>query len=122
MLVCRGSHRSRAFARLRASYGASEVGGDGAASGWFSDDGRDVAAAVGPGAVDWRTSDLRAGDAVVLALDTLHMTLANKTDRIRVSCDTRWQAEGEPRDDRLKVWLRRGGEAPAPGGGAARIM
>lgn len=36
--VCRGSHRLRAFDRLR-DYSASRVGADGTRSGWLSDDG-----------------------------------------------------------------------------------
>ena len=36
--VCRGSHRLRAFERLRA-YASSRVGADGTRSGWLSDDG-----------------------------------------------------------------------------------
>ena len=40
--VCRGSHRLRAFERLRA-YASSRVGADGTRSGWLSDDGADAA-------------------------------------------------------------------------------
>ena len=40
--VCRGSHRLRAFERLRA-YASSRVGADGTRSGWLSDDGAGVA-------------------------------------------------------------------------------
>ena len=34
LLVCHGSHRLRAFAPLRATYGASSVGRDGTSSGY----------------------------------------------------------------------------------------
>ena len=46
---------------------------------------------AGKYAVDWCTTNFKAGDAVVLAIDTFHMSATNCTDRIRVSCDTRWQ-------------------------------
>ena len=42
-------------------------------------------------AVDWRTTNFEAGDVVALSLDVIHMTAANCTDSIRLSCDTRWQ-------------------------------
>lgn len=47
---------------------------------------------MGHYAVDWRGADLRAGDAIVLALDTYHMTARNLTREARLSCDTRWCA------------------------------
>ncbi len=47
---------------------------------------------MGRYAVDWRGADLRAGDAIVLALDTYHMTACNLTREARLSCDTRWCA------------------------------
>ncbi|KAK3264342.1 hypothetical protein CYMTET_26921 [Cymbomonas tetramitiformis] len=103
-MVCRGSHRSRAFGPLRASYGASEVGQDGTRSGWLSSDGSSIQHAVGKYAVDWRTTDYAAGDLVVLGLNTLHMSAQNCTDHIRTSCDTRWQLGSERTDPRLKVW------------------
>jgi hypothetical protein len=38
LMAARCSHRSEAFAHLRATYGASQVGGDGTRSGWLTDD------------------------------------------------------------------------------------
>jgi len=40
----------------------------------------------------------------------LHMSASNETrpPRIRLSCDTRWQPAGEPRDPRLAVWRSAG--------------
>ena len=47
--------------------------------------------------VEWLTTDFEPGDVVFLGLDTLHMTAANATDELRISCDTRWRhAGGEP--------------------------
>ena len=109
--VCRGSHRLRAFGGVRASYGRSAVGRDGTRSGWLTDDGAKVGALVGnPHAVDWRTADMRAGDVVVLHADVLHMSAANVSGRLRLSCDTRWQLGAAPRDP----CLRDASPTPAP--------
>ncbi|KAK9839538.1 hypothetical protein WJX81_008260 [Elliptochloris bilobata] len=102
-LVCRGSHRLRAFDRLR-GYAASRVGSDGTRSGWLSGDGSVLASVVGRYAVDWRTAPLRAGDVVVLGLDTYHMTACNVSSEARLSCDTRWQPAGDPRHPPLRDW------------------
>ena len=53
---------------------------------------------VGRYAVDWRTAPLRAGDVVVLGVNTYHMTARNVTSEARLSCDTRWCAP-------LWLWL-----------------
>ena len=63
-------------------------------------------------AIDWRTCDFRSGDVVLLALDVVHMSLANVSGeesgvpRARVSVDTRWQPEGDDPDPRVRVWRR----------------
>ncbi|KAL3131169.1 hypothetical protein ABBQ38_000473 [Trebouxia sp. C0009 RCD-2024] len=104
MMVCRGSHRMRSFAKLKAGYGQSQVGADGTQSGWYSDNGADLAHMINPHAVDWRTTDFKAGDIVVLSMEVVHMTACNVSGRIRLSCDTRWQPSEDARDPRLTVW------------------
>ena len=60
-----------------------------------------AAAAVGKGGDHvWVTEDFRMGDAVILPMDTLHMSTTNTTDRYRISCDTRWQPVADPHDER----------------------
>ena len=49
-----------------------------------------LASVVGPYAADWRAAPLRAGDAVVLGVNTYHMTARNLSGEARLSCDTRW--------------------------------
>lgn len=104
LLVARGSHRLRAFTRLRGGYGTSEVGDDGTRSGWLADDGRFLDGPAAASTVDWRIADVAAGDIIVLGLDVLHMSAANCTDLVRLSCDTRWQPAAAARDPRLTVW------------------
>lgn len=43
-----------------------QVGKDGTQSGWYSDNGADLAHMISPHAVDWRTTNFQAGDIVVL--------------------------------------------------------
>ncbi|KAA6426637.1 MAG: hypothetical protein FRX49_03747 [Trebouxia sp. A1-2] len=104
MMVCRGSHRMRSFAKLKAGYGQTQVGKDGTQSGWYSDNGADLAHMISPHAVDWRSTDFQPGDIVVLGMEVVHMTACNVSGQIRLSCDTRWQPAGDARDPRLSVW------------------
>ena len=81
IMVARGSHRSKEFKNFRETYGRSNVGADGANSGWATDDasalpgllrktnGRGNGSAKGNGSspdVDWRTADFDPGDVVAL--------------------------------------------------------
>lgn len=144
LLVCRGSHRLRAFAQLRERYFASQIQADGTHSGWISDDGSKLDALLPPGAkADWcgcrehhkphlreltvrdnlvlkplvgwpccefdcgacrRYADFKAGDAVVLRVDLIHMSANNVTGDLRLSADTRWQQHDAPRDARIAQW------------------
>lgn len=55
-------------------------------------------------------ADFKAGDAVVLRTDVIHMSANNVTGDLRISCDTRWQPAGEPRDARIAQWRGPDGE------------
>lgn len=49
----------------------------------------------------WLTSPrFEMGDVLVFTLGTVHASLDNQTDRVRMSADVRWQREGEAMDDR----------------------
>lgn len=102
---------------IRSSYGKSEVGKDGTRSGWLTDNGQDVEAWVhkvsgssgsaSEAAPRWFTADFKAGDVILLRLDVLHMSAANRSNCLRISCDTRWLPADELRDPRLAVWNKR---------------
>ncbi len=111
LLVAAASHRLRSFAAVRERYLSAPLGADGTASGWLCRDAADVAAHLPRGAAppDWRAADVGAGDVVILRMDCLHMTARNVSDRIRTSCDTRWQPAGEARDGRITHWRDRCG-------------
>ena len=91
-----GSHRHPAFARIRETYGRMDVDRD-QANGWFTHDPDELSALSGQG---WATTDFRAGDAVFFGMHLLHGSLANGSDRIRLSSDTRYQRADEPIDPR----------------------
>ncbi len=62
----------------------------------------------------WLTTDYRMGDLLTFSMFTIHASLDNQTDRIRLSTDTRYQSADEPADPR---WV---GEQPIAHGVAGR--
>lgn len=106
LVVVEGSHR---FADVAARYRGIDVDRD-SLPGSFPEDA--VAFARGRGA-RLLTADFRAGDVLLFDMFTLHGSCDNRTggNRVRLSCDVRWQRAGEPRDDR---WF--GNPPPGHGG------
>ena len=107
LLIAHGSNRLTAFSRLRDAYLHAPLGADGTSSGWLcaSAAGLDAhMAAAGQDPPQWHGGDVYAGDVVVLAPTTWHMTVPNATKQLRISCDTRWQAASGKRDARLTAW------------------
>jgi hypothetical protein len=62
----------------------------------------------------WLTTEFRAGDLLTFSMYTLHASLDNQTDHVRLSTDTRYQLASEPADER---WS---GEEPTGHGEAVR--
>lgn len=60
----------------------------------------------------WLSCDYAAGDVVVLSVDVVHMTLKNVSaqNRLRISCDTRWQPLSEPSKSALHQMPARSSE------------
>ncbi len=48
----------------------------------------------------WLTTDYRAGDLLVFSIFTVHCGLDNNADRLRLSCDSRYQPVSQPADPR----------------------
>jgi hypothetical protein len=88
-----GSHR---FERIRETYGKMDVDRDHVA-GWFSSDPIDMVDRYGG---RWGTAEFQAGDVLVFGMYTMHGSLDNRSDRYRISCDTRYQPADEPVDER----------------------
>ena len=57
----------------------------------------------------WLTADYKIGDVLIFTIRTVHASLDNGSDRIRLSADTRYQRASDPADERWIV---------APDGGA----
>ncbi|MEM7533492.1 MAG: phytanoyl-CoA dioxygenase family protein [Chloroflexota bacterium] len=65
----------------------------------------------------WLTTDYQLGDLLIFSMYTMHASMDNQTDRLRLSTDTRYQLASEPIDER---WI---GEEPiAHGLGAKKGM
>ena len=62
----------------------------------------------------WLTTDYQLGDLLVFGMYTMHASMDNHTNRVRLSTDTRYQLASEPVDER---WI---GEEPIAHGPAAK--
>lgn len=62
----------------------------------------------------WLSTEFQMGDLLTFQMDTVHASLDNHTDFIRLSTDTRYQLSSEPVDDR---WV---GENPLAHGTAGK--
>lgn len=96
--VLEGGHRAAGgLSRFQETYGSCDIEAEGLeGTGWFTEDPTEVEALGGR----WVTADFRAGDILIFRLQTPHMSTRNNTNRVRLSCDTRWQPSDEPTDPR----------------------
>lgn len=62
----------------------------------------------------WLTAEYRMGDVLIFTIRTVHASIDNQSDRIRLSTDTRYQRADEPTDER---WI---GESPIAHGVTAK--
>ncbi len=62
----------------------------------------------------WLTTDYQLGDLLVFGMYTMHASMDNHTNRVRLSTDTRYQLASEPVDER---WI---GEKPIAHGPKAK--
>ena len=90
---CLESHKHDQHKR---TYGVSDAHQD-MIEGWFSRDPHDVMDTLG---VKWASTSFDAGDIVVFGMFMLHGSLDNRSDRYRLSSDTRYQLACESVDTR----------------------
>ncbi|MFD2613462.1 phytanoyl-CoA dioxygenase family protein [Paenibacillus gansuensis] len=107
LAVLEGSHR---WQNLRETYGRMDVDRDGT-GGWFSDDPHELIEKFGG---RWATSSFQAGDVMIFGMFTMHASTVNTSNKMRVSCDTRYQLASEPADDRW-IGKKPKGHRPAEG-------
>lgn len=125
LLILERSHRHE---RLNNGYGRKDVdaycvnhvgegytrmggGGNIAPGGWLSKNPVKLREHLGG---RWLTTNFSAGDILVFSMFTVHTSLDNHSDRIRISSDTRYQLASEPIDER---WI---GEEPIGHGPAGK--
>ncbi|PYI56275.1 phytanoyl-CoA dioxygenase family protein [Paenibacillus flagellatus] len=108
LAVLLGSHK---LERVKETYGRMDVDRD-RTDGWFSRDPLEIAEKFGG---RWATADFRAGDAIFFGMYLMHASTDNKTNRYRLSCDTRYQLASEPVDDRW-IGAKPKGHTGADGG------
>jgi len=61
----------------------------------------------------WLTADFKAGDLLTFGMATVHASLDNQSNRLRLSSDSRYQLASEPADER---WIGANPIAHAPAG------
>ncbi|MCF7817515.1 MAG: phytanoyl-CoA dioxygenase family protein [Kiritimatiellales bacterium] len=84
------------LAELRRSYGAVDVDRD-KVGGWLSHSPKGFLETFGG---RWVTTNVRAGDVIVINMFTMHCSTTNVTDELRMSCDIRFQPASDSADER----------------------
>ncbi|MEO6803776.1 MAG: phytanoyl-CoA dioxygenase family protein [Granulicella sp.] len=83
---------------LKNTYWASDVDRD-LIEGYFSKDPMEMVNKFGG---HWATTEFHPGDVLIFGMHILHASLANTSDRYRISADARYQLASEPFDERWK--------------------
>ena len=65
----------------------------------------------------WLTAEYEMGDLLIFSMHTLHASSDNRSNKVRISSDSRYQLAGQPQDER---WI--GDDPPAHGIRAKRGM
>lgn len=91
-----GSHNLPAYAKLRETYGQSDVDRD-RTHGHFTKNLLSITQTLGG---QWQTTTFEPGDVILFGMHTMHASTTNSTNRWRISCDTRFQPASEPTDER----------------------
>jgi hypothetical protein len=110
LLVLEGSNN---LSKLKDTYGQSDVDsfcsnrdglagrdhwGKGRSNGWLGQNPPQLRRSLG--GLRWLTSEFRAGDALIFSMYTVHGSLDNRSNRIRLSSDSRYQPASKPADER----------------------
>ncbi|MFE3455370.1 phytanoyl-CoA dioxygenase family protein [Nonomuraea sp. NPDC059194] len=116
LIVLPGSHRLH---HVRYEYGTKDVDAycanlpeSDVFDGTLSDDPRELREQLG---MPWLTADFQAGDLLTFTPFTVHASLDNGADEIRLSCDSRYQPASLPADER---WI---GPSPSAHGPDSKL-
>ena len=93
LAILEGSHR---WERVKETYGRMDVDRDNFA-GSFSTDPVELVDKHGG---QWKTGEFEMGDILVFGMFTMHASVRNESNRLRLSSDTRYQLASEPVDER----------------------
>ena len=96
LAVLHGSHCLESYRKIKETYGKADVDRDNINSN-FSNDPMEIVDRYGG---QWHSGDFQMGDVLIFSMLTMHGSLKNKTDRYRISADTRFQPADEPVDER----------------------
>ncbi|MXY27008.1 phytanoyl-CoA dioxygenase family protein [Candidatus Poribacteria bacterium] len=94
LVICLGSHRHN---RLKSTYGATDMDRD-LTEAVFSTDPREMVEKLG---FTLATAHFEPGDVIIFGLYMMHSSAPNRSDRYRISIDTRYQLACEEKDDRF---------------------
>lgn len=98
LAVMEKSHKLPQFQHFQQTYGNCDLETEGVAgTGWFSENPREMSKIFGIG---WKSQNFGLGDVLIFTSRTVHMSTQNLTEKVRISCDTRWQRQDEPVDPR----------------------
>ncbi len=95
IVLCLGTDKIEA---MKDTYWASDVDRD-LIQGHFSKDPLEMVTKFGG---RWSTTEFHPGDVLIFGMHILHASLANRSDRYRISADTRYQLASDPFDERWK--------------------
>lgn len=105
LAICLGSDKDE---RLKATYGLADMDLD-LIDPVFSRDPREMIERFG---FKLATAHFQPGDVLLFGLHLMHSSIPNRTDRYRISVDTRYQLASELRDERFYgeggAWLGNG--------------
>jgi ectoine hydroxylase-related dioxygenase (phytanoyl-CoA dioxygenase family) len=94
LIVCLGSHRDQ---RLINTYGQIDMDRD-LADAVFSKSAREMVDDFG---FTMATAHFQPGDVILFGMHFMHSSIPNRTNRYRISIDTRYQPADEEKDDRF---------------------
>ena len=94
LVICLGSHQHN---RLKFTYGATDTDRD-LTEAVFSTDPREMVEKFG---FKLATTHFQPGDVIIFGLYMMHSSAPNRSNRYRISIDTRYQLAGAEKDNRF---------------------
>lgn len=94
LVICLGSHLNN---KLRSTYGATDMDRD-LTEAVFSTNPREMVEKFG---FKLGTAHFQPGDVIIFGLYMMHSSAPNRSNRYRISIDTRYQLASEEKDDRF---------------------